>query len=207
MKIFIKTFLFEFKKLSKISDLDECINDNKNLCNKYVSLSDEENFELNMTSSDIDFFINKFNYNMFTIFSDIFDLEKENDNMMKICKNLKEKLIEVIKLINDDLTKKNDNHKIIDITLKKNDLLKKLNEFILNESYLDIVQKYINFLDKDRVTKMSSNSDITLQNLNNMFFDLNTKWFNYKNNYKNYLEKTNKILDEVSIIKGFQNTN
>ena len=57
--------------------------------------------------------------------------------------------------------------------------------------------KYLTFLDKNRLNKIATNTDLTLQNLNNMFFDLNTKWFNYKNNYKNYLDETNKILDEA----------
>ena len=198
LKLFIKTFLFEIKKLNKMDNLDCSINDNKLLCEKYFIINDDNEYHINMKSSDIDLFINKFNYNMFTIFSDIFNIEEDNLNIMKYCKNLKKKkLVEVIKLINDDINKKKDNHKIIDLTLKKKELLDKIGEFISDESYLDIVQKYINFFDKDRLNKISCNSDSTLQNLNNMFFDLNTKWFNYKNDYKNYLEKTNNILDEA----------
>ena len=181
ISIFIKSFIIDCNKFYNTND--DNIKYNLNLCEEY-------NKKKSLTSQDIDNFINMFNYNMFCEG----DSNIEVNNIIKYFKKLKkQKLVEIVKLVNEDLVKLEVDSKI-DETLKKKDLLDKLNDFILNPKYLDITQKYINYIDNDRIGNINNDC---ISDLNNKFFNLNSSWFNYKNDYKNYLENTNKILDEA----------
>ena len=93
-------------------------------------------------------------------------------------------------MINDDLVNSNQEDKMINENSKrKNDLLLKINNFIIDPSNFDITIKYINYLDKDRQKLKFKNNDVFISNMNNKFFDLNSQWFNYKNNYKELFKK------------------
>ena len=72
-----------------------------------------------------------------------------------------------------------------------------LTNFLNKYSHLDFVQKYINYMDKERTNKMGTQSYDNITNLINNFFYLNSDWFNYKNNYKKYLKETDSILENA----------
>ena len=181
ISLFIKSFIIDCNKFYNVNDVN--IKYNLDLCQEY-------NKKKSLTSQDIDNFINMFNYNMFCEG----DSNIEIDNVIKYFKKLKKsKLVEIVKLINEDLLKLGVNSNI-DESLKKKDLLEEINNFILNPQYLDITQKYISYIDNDRNSNISNEC---ISDLNNKFFNLNSSWFNYKNDYKNYLENTNKILDDA----------
>ena len=181
ISLFIKSFIIDCNKFYNTNDVN--IKYNLDLCQEYYK-------KKSLTSQDIDNFINMFNYNMFCEG----DSNIEIDNVIKYFKKLKKsKLVEIVKLINEDLLKLGVNSNI-DESLKKKDLLEEINNFILNPQYLDITQKYISYIDNDRNSNISNEC---ISDLNNKFFNLNSSWFNYKNDYKNYLENTNKILDDA----------
>ena len=181
ISLFIKSFIIDCNKFYNVNDVN--IKYNLDLCQEY-------NKKKSLTSQDIDNFINMFNYNMFCEG----DSNIEIDNVIKYFKKLKKgKLVQIVKLINEDLSKLGVNSNI-DESLKKKDLLEEINNFILNPQYLDITQKYISYIDNDRNSNISNEC---ISDLNNKFFNLNSSWFNYKNDYKNYLENTNKILDDA----------
>ena len=215
LNIFINNFIIECKKYTS-KYFDNGIIENMKLCQDYCSnhnikindntgstlISNIKNDndlkktkkEKTLKSQQIDYFINKFNSNMYIEYDDSYEVE----NMLKFFKILKKKeLVSVVKLINEDLELKGQHSMKIDEKLKRTELRDKVSEFLINPLNIDIAQKYINYLDKDRKTKIINNDDLFLSGVNTKFFDLNSKWFNYKNDYKNYLHKANTILDDA----------
>ena len=197
--MFISIYIDEYFKIHKIYKKDDIID----LCLEYsnTKLSSNEiknkikhkkNIKLTVNSVDIDEFINRFNCYMYKNDDDLVELE----NLYKHCKKLKKpQLQKLIKMINDDLLIKKQKDKLISENGKVKDLLVKINNFIIDPSNFDIAIKYINYLDKDRQKMKLKTNDMFISNMNNKFFDLNTQWFNYKNNYKEYLKNVDSILD------------
>ena len=217
LNIFINNFIVECKKYTN-KYFENGIQENMELCQEYCSnlnikILDNDNTgstlitnikndneimkpkkEKKLKSQEIDHFINKFNSNMYIEYDDSYEVE----NILKYCKGLKKKeLVSVIKLINEDLEIKGQSNMKIDEKLKRTELRDKVSEFLVNPLNIDIAQKYINYLDKDRKTKIINSDDLFLSSVNTKFFDLNNKWFNYKNDYKNYLHQANTILDDA----------
>ena len=199
--IFIITYINEyfkiFKEYKKNDILDLCLeffNINKANVEIKSKLKHIKKINKKINSVDIDDFINRFNCYMYKNTEDILELEY----LYKLCKKLlKPELKKLIKMINDDLESINQKEKLINENGKMVDLLLKINNFIIDPSNFDIAIKYINYLDKDRQQKKNNiNDNIFCSNMNNKFFDLNTQWFNYKNNYKGYLKNVDNILDK-----------
>ena len=176
---FINKFINECKKV----ELNNNIKGNLNLCLEYKKYK--------LTSQQIDNFINNFNYNMF------YNLDDKLDTILiknKIIKLKKGKIIEIIKLINEEYEKIKEPK--IKIKKKKEELIIDIVNFIINPKYFELSQKYINYLNIDRKIK-NNNKSCSVSNLNNNFFNLNSLWFNYKNDYKKYLFNIDKILDKA----------
>jgi ATP-dependent Lon protease len=198
--IFIINYINEyfkiFKEYQKNDILDLCLeffNINKARVEIKSKLKHIKNFNKKINSVDIDEFINRFNCYMYKNSDDIVELEY----LYKLCKKLrKPELKKLIKMINDELESTNQKEKLINENGKMVDLLLKINNFIIDPSNFDIAIKYINYLDKDRQQKIHNNDNIFCSNMNNKFFDLNTQWFNYKSNYKEYLKNVDNILDK-----------
>ena len=197
--MFISLYIDDYFKVYKDYKSDDILN----LCLEYCNINtlshiiknkikNIKNNKINVNSVDIDEFINRFNCYMYKNEDDLVELE----NLYKLCKKLKKpQLQKLIKMINDDLESKNQLDKIINENGKVKDLLVKINNFIIDPNNYDISIKYINYLDKDRQKKKIKSNDTFISNMNNKFFDLNTQWFNYKNNYKEYLKQVDTILD------------
>lgn len=198
---FINSYLQETKKLIVKEYPNKSIVKNRDLCQQvhtnHIIKTNCGNIngivDKSFKSQDIEYFINQFNSNMV----------ENNDNfieintVLKYFKKLKkDKLVDFIKLINEDLILNNVNH-IISETQTKNKLLISVSEFLNNFSHLDFVQKYINYVDKERTNKISNLIYENITNLNNNFFFLNSDWFNYKTNYKKYLKDVDGILDNA----------
>ena len=201
LNTFINSYLVEAKKVlannytnkSILKNYDLCMEVSTNSIIKKTCGNIMGNKDKTLKSQEIDYFINLFNSNM------VIETEQylEINNIMKYFKKFKkDKLVDFIKLINEDLIKNNINH-IINETQTKNKLLVNLSEFLVNYSNLDIVQKYINYIDKEREKKINTDEYENIANLNNNFFFLNSDWFNYKTNYKKYLGDSKKILDDA----------
>ena len=93
--------------------------------------------------------------------------------MLKYFKKVKkDKLVDFIKLINEDLLKNNKQEEIIDESITKNKMLEQLGFFLTNPDNLDIAQKYINYLDEERKMKLISQNYENISQLNNKFFIL-----------------------------------
>ena len=201
LNTFINSYLIEAKKIIGKNYNQKSILKNYELCEELSTNSIIKktcgnilgNKDKSLKSQEIEYFINQFNSNMVIETDTYFEI----DVILKYFKKLKkDKLVDFIKLINEDLIKNNINH-IISETQTKNKLLSSLSQFLTKYSHLDIVQKYINYLDKERSIKVGNEQFENITNLNNNFFYLNSDWFNYKNNYKKYLNDSNKILDEA----------
>ncbi len=201
LQTFINSYLVESKKIISKSYPQKSILHNHNLCQElqtnYVIKKNCGNVmghtEKTFKSQEIEYFINQFNSNMVVENANHLEI----DNVLKYFKKLKkDKLVEFIKLINEDLINNNINH-IINETQTKNKLLNSLGDFLNDYSDLDFVQKYINYIDKERSHKISTHAQENITNLNNNFFFLNSDWYNYKNNYKKYLQESDKILDNA----------
>ena len=196
---FISMYIDEYFKLYKDYSDDSILN----LCLEYCNVNlVNDNFKLKLkniknkkekiNSVEIDEFINRFNCYMYKNDEDLLELE----HLYKSCKKLKKiELQKLIKMINDDLVNSNKKDKCISEVGKVKDLLIRINNFIINPINFDIAIKYINYLDKDRQKKKIKNDNVFISNMNNKFFDLNTQWFSYKSNYKEYLKNVDNILD------------
>ena len=201
LQTFINSYLQETKKLmvkdfpnkNIIKNHDLCLEVQTNHIIKTNCGNVNGNMDKSFKSQEIEYFINQFNSNMV----------EDNDNfveintVLKYFKKLKkDKLVDFIKLINEDLIQNNVNH-IINETQTKTKLLISLSDFLNKYSHLDFVQKYINYVDKERTNKISNQVYENITNLNNNFFYLNSDWFNYKSNYKKYLKDADGILENA----------
>ena len=180
--LFINTFINDCKKIN--DKINNNTKENLILCSNFKKSK--------LTSQEIDIFINKFNYNMFSNFDDKLDKQPVFN---KLSKFKKERLVNIIKLINEDKNKKNKPK--IKLNKKKENIIDEIYNFIINPENEELSQKYINYLNIDRKIKKNYNDDNYLSNLTNKFFNLNSKWFNYKNDYKKYLNNIDKILDKA----------
>ncbi len=201
LNTYINTYIMECKKIKDtilhkglIKNYDLCLEMKTNNVIKKTCGNVLGNKDKSLKSQEIDYFINKFNSNMLA--------EKPTNygitNMLKYFKKVKkDKLVDFIKLINEDLLKNNKQEEIIDESITKNKMLEQLGFFLTNPDNLDIAQKYINYLDEDRKMKLVSQNYENISQLNNKFFYLNSEWFDYKQDYKKYLRGSNKILDDA----------
>ena len=204
LNTFINSYLIEAKKTMDNNYTNKSIIKNYSLCQELSTNSLIKktcgnvlgNKDKTLKSQEIDYFINQFNSNMVIESEGQFDI----DNIIKYFKKeKKEKLVDFVRLINEDLLKKNNGGKknVINESLTKTKMLVKLGSFITNPDNKDIVQKYINYLDEERKNKILSEDYEHVANLNNNFFFLNSEWFDYKKDYKKYLNDSNKILDDA----------
>ncbi len=198
---FINTYIQDAQKELENNFLNKSVVLNLNLCQEISTNNIIKktcgnvlgNKDKSLKSQEIEYFINQFNMNMMVDSSKSFEI---NNVIKYFKKQKKDRLVDFIKLINEDLIKNNINH-IIKETQTKNKLLENLSHFLQDYGDLDIIQKYLNFLDIDRKKQLVNPSQDTITNLNNNFFFLNSEWFSYKNNYKKYLKDSNKVLDDA----------
>ena len=143
--MFINIYICEFLKIKKDFETNEIFNLCLEFCNVEKLPSDIKNLLMiqnkkdNLNSVDIDEFINRFNCYMYKNDEDLMEL----DYLYKLCKKLKKtQLQELIKMINEDLVNSNQEDKMINENSKrKNDLLLKINNFIIDPSNFDIAHQ------------------------------------------------------------------
>jgi len=201
LNTYINSYIIECKKIidkssdkNLIKNYELCLemktnNLIKKTCGNVLGHKDKS-----LKSQEIDYFISKFNSNMLVEKN----LKYDTTNVIKYFKKVKkDKLTDFIKLINEDLIKNNKSEEIIEESLTKKNIIKKLEYFLTNPENLDITQKYINYLDEERKIKIISQNYDQISQLHNNFFYLNSEWFDYKQDYKKYLKNSNKILDDA----------
>lgn len=201
LQTFINTFIVESKKIISKDFGNKKLIKNFELCqelqtNHIIKKNCGNvlgNLDKNFKSQEIEYFINQFNSNM----TEENETNFEITTIVKYFKKLKKnKLVEFIKLINEDSISNDVNH-IINETQTKSKMLQGLTNFFNKYSHLDFVQKYINYMDKERTNKLGKQPYDSINNLINNFFFLNSDWFNYKSDYKKYLRETDTILEKA----------
>ena len=163
---FINTYVQDAEKELENNFLNKRVVLNLNLCQEISTNNIIKktcgnvlgNKDKSLKSQEIEYFINQFNMNMMVDSSKSFEI---NNVIKYFKKQKKDRLVDFIKLINEDLIKNNINH-IIKETQTKNKLLENLSHFLQDYGDLDIIQKYLNFLDIDRKKQLVNPSQDTI---------------------------------------------